>query len=124
MKIRKIIITVIFIVVTSMLALFVYDLLTNLGSENLANLTTPSTSGVNNTQNTIREIKNVAIDASSNISTTNHMDLKDPAIIAGFAVCGVLVLLVVCGVGYVIYQYNMLPVPQPENVDTIELQNM
>nr|YP_010470497.1 hypothetical protein N4M07_mgp067 [Inonotus hispidus]UVF37985.1 hypothetical protein [Inonotus hispidus] len=125
MKIKNILITLFILLATSIITIFMYDLLTNLDSENLATVTTQNNNVVINNQISARDLTNVTNTITNNITdSTNHTDLKDPATIALLSITSVLVLVVLCGTVYLIYNYLQLPLEVQQNINTIELQNM
>nr|YP_010470529.1 hypothetical protein N4M07_mgp035 [Inonotus hispidus]UVF38017.1 hypothetical protein [Inonotus hispidus] len=125
MKLKQLFCTLFILVTASMLTIFIYDLLTNLDSENLATVTTQNNNVIINNQISARDLKNVTDTITNNITdSTNHTDLKDPATIALLSITSVLVLVVLCGTVYLLYNYLQLPLEAQQNVDTVELQNM
>ena len=67
MKIKQLLLTLFFLVATALMAVFIYELLTSLDSENLVNATQNNV--INNNQISIRDVKNIT--SNTNFSSEN-----------------------------------------------------
>nr|YP_010470502.1 hypothetical protein N4M07_mgp062 [Inonotus hispidus]UVF37990.1 hypothetical protein [Inonotus hispidus] len=129
MRNNKILLAVIILLTSALITLFVLDFLFDLKADSLIAASDSNNVTTINNQLSVRNldsVKNVANTLTSNVSetTTNHTDFKDPATIALLSITSVLVLVVLCGTGLLIYNYLQLPLEAQQNIDTIELQNM
>ena len=67
MKIKQLLLTLFFLVATALMAVFIYELLTSIDSENLVNATQNNV--INNNQVSIRDVKNIT--SNTNFSSEN-----------------------------------------------------
>lgn len=67
---KQIFFTIIIIIATALIAVFIYDYLTSLDTGNIANVTTQNTNVVLNNQISARDLKNVTNTITSDKSTT------------------------------------------------------
>nr|YP_010470504.1 hypothetical protein N4M07_mgp060 [Inonotus hispidus]UVF37992.1 hypothetical protein [Inonotus hispidus] len=128
MKIKKFLPAVILFLISALFTYFVLDFLFDLKADSLiAASNSNNVAAIDNqfSMRNIESVKNVTSTITNNITdSTNHLDLKDPVTIALLSVTGVVVLVVVFGTSYLIYNYLQLPLEAQQNINTIELQNM
>nr|YP_009693753.1 hypothetical protein [Inonotus obliquus]BBN21279.1 hypothetical protein [Inonotus obliquus] len=113
---------------SALLTYFALEFLFDLKADSLiAASNSNNVAAINNhfSMKNIESVKNVTNTVTNNITeSTNHLDIKDPGTLALLALTSVVVLIAVCGTGYLLYSYTQMPVLEPQNLDTIELQNM
>ncbi len=124
----KILLAVIRLLASALVTYFILDFLCDLKADSLIAASNSNNVAAINNQFSVRNIesvKNVTNTITSNITDSqNHLDIKDPGTIALLTLTCVVVLLALCGTSYLLYSYTQMPVPETQNLDTIELQNM
>ena len=83
MKLRQLFIFSFFFIATLLITIFVFDLLTNLDTENLPTVITQNTNVVINNQFSTRDVKSVTNTITSNVTlpTSNEEVIKNPGLI-------------------------------------------